>query len=188
MSPDSTNCTSGDRLNVFTCIYFNARGLNSKLDTLEYELKCLLNIPDAICITKTWFCDEILLHGNIWDKYTIYRKDRNKYGGGVAILVNEEFVTLAYDNTISNVEGIACKCVVGDSEVVLCCIYKPPNFSLDLDIAITNYIDNMCNSFTNSRFIHFWAIFNYPNINLLGQIPTAIENVEITFLEYLDGK
>ena len=27
--------------------------------------------------------------------------------------------------------------------------------------------------------------FNYPNINWLGQIPAAIENVEITFLEYL---
>ena len=30
--------------------------------------------------------------------------------GGAAVLVKEKFVTLAYDNTISNVEGIACKC------------------------------------------------------------------------------
>ena len=154
------------------------------MDTFEYELKCLPNLPDAICITETWFCDEILLHGNIWDKYTIYRKDRNKYGGGVTILVKEEFVTLAYDNTISNVEGIACKCIVGDSEVVLCCIYKPPNVSLDLDIAITNYINNMCNSFTNSRLFIF-GDFNCPNINWLGQILTANENVDITFLKCL---
>ena len=73
---------------------------------------------------------------------------------------------------------------VGDSEVVLCCIYKPPNVSLDLDIAITSYIDNMCNSFTNSRSFIF-GDFNYPNIICLGQIPTTNENVEITFLECL---
>ena len=125
-----------------------------------------------------------MLHGNIWDKYTIYRKERNKYGGGVAILVKEEFVTLAYDNNIPNVKGIACKCVVGDLEVVLCCIYKQPNVSLDLYIAITNYIDNMGNSFTNSRLLIF-GDFNYPNINWLGQIATANENVEINFLECL---
>ena len=53
-----------------------------------------------------------------------------------------------------------------------------------MDIAIINYIDNICNSFTNSRLFIF-GDSNYPIINWLGQMPTANENVESTFLECL---
>ena len=114
-------------MNSFTCIYFNARGLKSKIDVLEYKLSCLTDFPEAICITETWISDVIVLNGTVWDKFVIYRKNRNNFGGGVAILIKQEFNVEACNNDLSAVEGLACKFTLGKHEVVICCIYRPPN-------------------------------------------------------------
>ena len=51
-------------------------------------------------------------------------------------------------------------------------------------MAITNYIDNMCNDFSNTRMSIF-GDFNYPNIKRYwsGRTPTAHENADTLFLE-----
>ena len=89
------------------------------------------------------------------DKYVIYRKDRNNFGGGVVILIKQEFNTEAYNNDLSAEEAGACKFTLGKHEVVICYIHRPPNVVLNTDMAITNYIDNMCSNFSNARMFIF---------------------------------
>ena len=45
------------------------------------------NDSDIVCITETWLSDEIPDNAVAMHGFTLFRKDREKRGGGVAIFV-----------------------------------------------------------------------------------------------------
>ena len=72
-------------------MYFNSRGLKSKIDVLKYELCCLNKLPDIIFITETWLDNTIILSNYLFNLYSTFRKDRNRLRGGVMILVSNSY-------------------------------------------------------------------------------------------------
>jgi hypothetical protein len=72
-----------------SCVLFNARSLNSKLQ----ELNSLFHSEqfDILCITESWLHvsvdDSIILNGG---NYSLYRADRfvSQRGGGICVLLN----------------------------------------------------------------------------------------------------
>jgi len=72
---------------LLKCALFNARSLINKLDCLKLllELMCI----DILLITETWLDSTIpdsLL--SCQNNFVCFRKDRDRFGGGVCILVN----------------------------------------------------------------------------------------------------
>ena len=69
-------------------LYINARSLLPNVD----ELLVLASVdkPKMICITESWMC-----HDNISDKeisipgFQLFRRDRNRHGGGVLMYVSD---------------------------------------------------------------------------------------------------
>lgn len=71
--------------NELKIIHLNAQSLFPKIDEFRYLF--LNSLIDLICVTETWFTENIKnemvnLHG-----YKMFRVDRNGRGGGVAIYV-----------------------------------------------------------------------------------------------------
>ena len=66
--------------------YYNARSLLSKLD----ELRAISETtkPDVICIVETWLDNEITDNEICLTNYHLFRLDRNRHGGGIAIYVH----------------------------------------------------------------------------------------------------
>ena len=67
---------------VFVC---NIRSITSKIDKLE----CVVNQNDSdiVCVTETWLSNEIPDNAIAMNGFTLFRKDSEKRGRGVAIFV-----------------------------------------------------------------------------------------------------
>ena len=74
-----------DNYNV-TVVYFNARSVIPKLDSLRAE--ALVRTPSIICIVETWLSEDILDSEIAIDGYQIVRLDRNRHGGGVLAYIH----------------------------------------------------------------------------------------------------
>ena len=88
----TTNTSAGESekegaLFRISCLFLNARSLVNK----RYEFKAMLmhREPKVVVVTETFLNDEILSSEIVTDSYNTFRRDRNRHGGGVLLLVHE---------------------------------------------------------------------------------------------------
>jgi len=91
---------------------------------------CRIENIKLIFVTETWFSDASTVN---LTGYNVFRKDRMRTGGGVAIYAHESLVaTELNDKTLRArlgsdiVEQVWCQLVFGKDIVLLGCIYRPP--------------------------------------------------------------
>ena len=77
-------CAKSKQLHI---IYYNARSLLPKLD--ELQVVCEATRPDLICIVETWLDISVLDNEIVLSGYQLFRLDRNRHGGGVAVYVHD---------------------------------------------------------------------------------------------------
>ena len=114
-----------------TICHVNMRSLqphdrSCKLDEL-YSKLCLEKEYDVICVSETWLDDSIPDSDVVLTDYQIFRKDRNRHGGGVAIYVHD---ALAVQNLADmDIDGLESKCLeirIRSKNILIACIYRPP--------------------------------------------------------------
>ena len=74
-------------VNSLSVLSLNARSLLPKRD--ELVALCLATSPDIVCITETWLSPDIADSEVSTPDYSLFRKDRNRRGGGVAMYVRQ---------------------------------------------------------------------------------------------------
>lgn len=121
---------SNQSKNKLRIVNWNARSLlnkKSQLETLIYKFQ-----PQVLCITETWLKPE---HSFSVFNYNIFRGDRlHGRGGGVAVLVHRDVLTLSLDLHIPDPDdlfgvdflGIRVRTVTGFVEIVA--VYSSPDF------------------------------------------------------------
>ena len=113
--------------------HFNIRTLPGNFD----QVKILLhNHPvDVIAFSETRL-DEFISDSEISvDNYQLYRKDRNRNGGGVILYVSNTNChhKLREDLMISSLELVAIELTQGKSKpIIVLAWYRPPNSNMDL--------------------------------------------------------
>ena len=106
--------------NNMTIMYYNARSLIPKYDELFVTMET--HNPDMICIVETWLCDDILNSEIALPGYQLYRRDRNRHGGGVLIYVKDHFVCSILPSA-DNLEIITVSVFYGPSKVFISLFY-----------------------------------------------------------------
>ena len=81
----------------------------------------------SIIITETWLDEYVVLPKFLSSCYSVIRKDRNKHGGGVILLIDTNIGAPEITNTNVNIEHAWCSFNVGDDSYLLGAIYRPPN-------------------------------------------------------------
>ena len=66
-------------------LYLNARSILPKLD--ELRALCVDNSYDIICIVESWLSDVVANTELNIPGFIIFRKDRNRHGGGIIAFV-----------------------------------------------------------------------------------------------------
>ena len=116
---------SSFRLNAF---YFNARSLFPKLD--ELKLLCVNHSPDIVCITETWLSHDILDSELNLSGYTLFRLDRNRHGGGVAMFVKLSFSPSFVSIPSNNLEFLLISVKLRNRFLYIGTFYRPhPHFT-----------------------------------------------------------
>ena len=78
---------------------------------------------DIFLVTETWLSSAIYNNELLPSGYTVYRKDRESRGGGVAIFAKSSLSTSLLVND-STIEGISITLI---PNIIITCIYVPPN-------------------------------------------------------------
>ena len=82
-------------------LFVQCGGIKSKLIDLEHEIMFLNRSPKLIFITETWLDDTCDISGFLYDNYHMLRKDRNRYGGVVMILIDKSFNCAEINNNLN---------------------------------------------------------------------------------------
>ena len=135
-----------------TIFVSNIRSIAPKID----ELECVVNQNDSdiVCITETWLSDEIPDNAIAMHGFTLFRKDREKRGGGVAIFVksNIQCKRLPVPDIPESVTEILwlqmrpCRLPRAVSSILIAVVYHPPHASADDNYKVYNHIQGVVDS------------------------------------------
>ena len=134
------------------------------------------NDPDIFAVTET-FLDLTVDNAELEiDGYNLYRKDRNRHGGGVAIYIRSviphNLITMNND-----IESLWLELTL-KHRYAIGCLYRPPSSSKDYHDKIIHEIELITNKFTNMVLLgdfNYNCDVNNPN-NALAQV-AEIEDI-----------
>ena len=135
----TTPCSS-TQLSIF---YFNARSLFPKLD--ELKLLCVTHSPDIVCITETWLSSDILDSELNLHNYLLFRLDRNRHGGGIAMLVKSSLSPSFISLPSSNLEFLIISVKFRKRSLFIGTFYRPPSSLHDLSV-LSSTLQNLRHS------------------------------------------
>ena len=144
----------------------NVRSICNKLDTLKMYVD--YHRPDILALTETWgrpsLTDALLTPPG----YSLFRRDRrDRFGGGVAILIRNELVPTAFvipDNHDKFEDSVWAVVRISSTKTLLVgCLYRSPSSVPDNDARLVSLFDFACQSDFNYCIIG--GDFNSPDIN-----------------------
>lgn len=121
----------------------------------------LTHDPDVVVLTETWLSEDIYDSEFVPNNYQVFRKDRDRRGGGVAILYKASLQLIRLPD-VTGVEGIFCKVYADNIKYLLGAIYRPPNSPVPVLHHLKEYIQ--CHVKPGDRII-MTGDFNFPNID-----------------------
>ncbi|XP_047123026.1 uncharacterized protein LOC124806303 [Hydra vulgaris] len=120
--------------------------------------------------------------------YSIYRKDRVRIGGGVAIYCRNDVKSaiVSITQTDKDIDIICVDLIFGSSKLRLITCYRPPSYSLDDYIyleSMISIISNLCESVPQFVIV---GDFNLPKIDWVNYV-SPIEKCHILFLTLVNN-
>ncbi len=149
MEGESSN--GGDSATFLKIMYFNARSHLPKLD----ELRVLAedSNPDVICITESWLSGEICDNELSIVGYFLYRRDRDRHGGGVLLHTKKSIQVKSLPQS-PDLELLTLSLYKDNNRIGLAVFYCPPSTSVDVFSKVSAYFDKLCiTQFTKLYFL-----------------------------------
>ena len=138
--------------NFFTVLYYNARSLFPKFDVLLFSIETYH--PHIICIVETWLGNEITSSEIEIQGYQLYRRDRNRHGGGILIYVAEYLLVSVFPDPPPQLELLALSVRLNNFRINLCLFYRPPSSGSHIFDSLVSYLDSICaGSLSNFIFL-----------------------------------
>ena len=108
----------------------NCQSVRNK--TAEFKTLLQYTKPDIGCGTESWLSKEIK-SSEVFptDEYQVFRKDRDKIGGGVFILVKENMIAIEQEDLSTNCEIIWIKLKLKKAKEILISSFYMPHRNLD---------------------------------------------------------
>ena len=129
---------SADRNNIksksLSVCHLNAQSLyvssninpTHKIDEI-YSVLCLENKFDAVCVSETWLDSSIDDSKLLFPGYNIFRRDRNRHGGGTAIYISENITCRRLQNIEPlDIELILLEATFSNQNVIIGACYRQP--------------------------------------------------------------
>ena len=122
--------------NNFSILCHNVRSLNANLELTETFIGELKHNFSAIVFTESWLNDDIshLIQFPNFDAYHSLRP-RGKKGGGVSLFINSKYLTEVIESCTLNlpfIESLFVKITYKNKQIILACVYRPPNSDVNL--------------------------------------------------------
>ena len=136
-----SQCTLEQSNSNVSILYYNARSLLPKLDSLRAEAAA--NNPSIICIVETWLSENISDSEVSIENYPIARLDRNRHGGGVLVYIHNSLSWKILQKGPNDLEFIALSVSSSTTNTVKHCVsvlYRPPSSSISFFDSLYNIL------------------------------------------------
>ena len=137
---------------------FNERSLVNKLS--KFQSFVYSNPIDVYYTTESWLSNSIFDTEILPSGYSIYRKDRGSCGGGILVAVADSIPTKLVPSP-PNLEALTVMISYSNRQILLCCVYIPPNPDAHY---FHSYVSYLSNHATPHESILFLGDFNIPDI------------------------
>lgn len=108
---------------VSILLNINARSVVNKV--VDHESLILTYSPHVIVVTETWLNHDIADHEIVPPGYRMLRKDRDRRGGGVAVILRDELLVTRLAD-IPDLECLWVKTGLGEVTIIIGACYRPP--------------------------------------------------------------
>ena len=85
-----------------------------------------------MCVCETWLSSDISSSEIFIPSYSLFRKDRNRHGGGVAIFIKSSLSPLVISLPTSSIELLLISFIFNNRRLNIGCFYGPPSQSSSL--------------------------------------------------------
>lgn len=116
---------------------------------------------DVAMLTETWLSSEIFDSEFVPKGYKVFRGDRDRRGGGVAILYKSSLQLFSMPDA-QDIEAVFCKAYINKARFILGVFYRPPNSSAAVLENLREYMH--CHVKSDDRIL-LAGDFNLPNID-----------------------
>lgn len=155
---DMVKILSKQRNGLNVC-HINAQSLKNKIDELRLTFEN--SLVDVICISESWFDDAIPDSLVSLNGYKLFRADRKKRGGGVAIYVkmNINCKLVARNEESNKIEFLFIEISAKDRKLLLGSVYRPhrsipfDNFIRQIEVMTATYSDVIIAGDFNSNLL-----------------------------------
>ena len=137
-------------------MYYNVRSLLPKID--ELRAVCVASKPDIICIVEMWLDNNISDNELAMQDYQLFRLDRNRHGGGIALYVHLSLsCNILLRGGPFELEFISISVLSQSSlcKFCICLFYRPPSSPVST-------FDKLCTT------LQILNPADFPNFLLLG--------------------
>ena len=161
-------------------LLLNARSVLNKMDELR-GLICNLN-PGCVAVTESWLSDDVYDGPFLVGDYVLYRGDRvGRIGGGVCMWIHESFISEQLCiSQLDMVEAVSVR--ISEMNIIVWCMYIPPNLSAschrDIVNFMTTHIDSFCDKYSDVNFI-ICGDFNDFDTNLFNILYNCVNKVSL---------
>lgn len=140
-------------------VHVNAQSLNNKMDEFRYTF-AKSNV-DVICVSETWFQPELEDSLFALNSYQLFRADRGRRGGGVAIYIKKDISckTVLKSGVGDNIEFIFLELICNNNKLLMGAIYRPhcrTNYQVFMDklehLSLLYKDIVICGDFNNNVF------------------------------------
>ncbi|XP_072028193.1 uncharacterized protein [Amphiura filiformis] len=160
-SEDHTSPQRRPKFRKLRLLNVNCRGIKSKRKQHDLQAVIEQEDPDIICGTESHIDSNYFTSEIFPDTHEIFRKDRNRFGGGVFIGVKKDLLAMQEENMDTDCEAIWVKILfAGKQPLYVGCFYRPT----DRDPIPLTKLDEAVKKLTGKSAL--------PNIILTGDFNT----------------
>ena len=144
----------------------------------EFRAVCETSKPDIVCIVETWLDHNITDHEVAVQDYQLFRLDRNRHGGGIALFVHSSLSChVLLTGGPFELEFISLSVLSQSSfcKFCICLFYRPPSSPVYI-------FDNLCTTLQILNPVVF------RNFLLLGDFNVDICNQTSYLYSHTSGK
>lgn len=139
---------------------------------VDLESLILTYSPHVIVVTETWLNHDIADHEIVPPGYRMLRKDRDRRGGGVAVILRDELLVTRLAD-IPDLECLWVKTGLGKVTIVIGACYRPPNSDSSFFIKLNEYVTS--NNLGEQNLI-LAGDFNTPEIDWSSAYPVPLSS------------
>lgn len=160
-----------------TILNLNCRSVVNKVEQLEGIL-CSLD-PDIAVLMETWLNEDIYDSEFVPINYRVMRKDRDRRGGGVAILFKHFLQVFGMPDT-PGVESVFCNFYINDIKYILGAVYRPPNSAVANLESLREY---MYTQLRQADKLILTGDFNLPNVDWSSFSSRSTTNIDSEMID-----